>query len=52
MEKKRMKKFKLFWAWEDDKEEKWLGEMSRLGWHLEAPGFPGFYYYAKGEPRD
>jgi hypothetical protein len=47
-----MKKFKLFWAWEDEKEEKWLADMSRRGWHLEAPGFPGFYHFVKGEPRD
>jgi len=51
MEKERMKKFKLFWAWEDEKEEKWLEEMSRQGWHLEAPGFPGFYHFTRGEPR-
>jgi len=52
MEKERMRKFKWLWAWEDEKEEKWLADMSRAGWHLEAPGFPGFYHFVKGEPRD
>jgi hypothetical protein len=52
MEKEKTTRFKWFWAWNDEEEEKWLEEMSRTGWHLEAPGFPGFYHFAKGEPRD
>ena len=51
MEKEKMRKFKLFWAWEDEKEERWLEEMSQKGWHLERPGFPGFYHFSQGEPR-
>jgi hypothetical protein len=51
MEKEKMGKFKFFWAWEDEKEEKWLEAMSQGGWHLESVGFPGFYHFAKGEPR-
>jgi hypothetical protein len=50
VEKERKTKFKWFWAWNDEEEEKWLEEMSQKGWHLEAPGFPGFYRFAKGEP--
>lgn len=45
-------KFKWFWAWQDDKEEAWLGEMARAGWHLQALGLPGFYTFVAGEPRD
>ncbi|MCX6558419.1 MAG: DUF2812 domain-containing protein [Candidatus Aminicenantes bacterium] len=52
MEKKKMTKFKWFWAWDDDKEEKWLEDMSQNGWHLENPGLPCVYHFIKGEPRD
>lgn len=52
MARERMSKFKLFWAWEDEKEEIWLEGMSRTGWHLETPGFPGFYHFAEGGPRE
>ena len=52
MEKKKMTQFKWFWAWDDDKEEKWLEDMSRNGWHLENPGLPCVYHFIKGEPRD
>lgn len=45
-------KFKWFWAWQDDKEEAWLGEMARAGWHLQALGLPGFYTFVTGEPRN
>jgi hypothetical protein len=51
MEKDKMTKFKWFWAWDDEKEECWLEEMSQGGWHLEKPGFPGFYQFRKGVPR-
>ena len=43
--------FRFFWAWNDDKEERWLGRMAVQGWHLTAPrGF--FYRFAKGAPAD
>jgi len=51
MEKEKMTKCKWFWAWDDDKEEKWLEEMSQNGWHLENPGLPCVYHFSKGEPR-
>ncbi|MBN2399125.1 MAG: DUF2812 domain-containing protein [Candidatus Aminicenantes bacterium] len=51
MEKEKMTKFKWFWAWDDDKEEKWLEAMSQNGWHLENPGFPCIYQFIQGEPR-
>lgn len=52
MEKEKLTKFKWFWAWNDDQEEKWLEALSQKGWHLEKPGFPGFYHFSKGEPRN
>jgi Protein of unknown function (DUF2812) len=52
MEKTTINKFKLFFSWQDDKEEAWLGSMSREGWHLLSLGFPGAYTFQKGEPRN
>jgi hypothetical protein len=52
MEKEKLTKCKWFWAWEDEKEEKWLEAMSRNGWHLDNPGLPCVYHFIKGEPRD
>ena len=31
--------FKIFFAWQENKEEKWLREMSKEGWHLYRVGF-------------
>jgi hypothetical protein len=45
-------KFKLFWAWEDDKEENWLREMSQQGYHLSSLGLPGFYKFEQGFAKD
>lgn len=52
MQKKRMRKFKWFWAWQDEAEEEWLREMSNNGWHLARIGFPTVYTFEAGEPRD
>ena len=43
-----IKKFKWFWAWDDEKEETWLTEMSRNGHHLKSIGFPGVYTFDNG----
>lgn len=45
-------KFKWFWAWDDEKEEAWLSNMSKEGWHLKELGFPGNYKFESGEPRE
>ena len=45
-------KYKLFWAWQDEKEEAWLHEMSRQGLHLQALPFPCIYQFETGAPRD
>jgi len=43
--------FRVFWAWNDDKEEHWLRRMAQAGWHLVRPrGF--FYRFEKGDPAD
>lgn len=41
---------RLFWPWNDDKEERWLEQMARQGWHL-ASG-PIFYTFDKGSPAE
>lgn len=45
-------KFKWFWAWNDEKEETWLGEMSRAGFHLQSITLPGKYIFTSGEPKE
>ena len=52
MAEQTIRKYKSFWAWQDDKEEAWLGQMSQQGYHLASLGFPGFYYFTTGEPRN
>ncbi len=52
MESKIIWKFRWFWAWQDEREEAWLAEMSREGWHLSEFGFPGVYYFHKGDPKN
>lgn len=47
-----MRKFKWFWSWEDDKEEKWLSEMSLLGQHLTSMEQPRMYTFEQGDPAD
>jgi hypothetical protein len=42
---------RTFFAWQEEKEEKWLREMSSEGWHLTGVGFFN-YRFEKGEPRD
>jgi hypothetical protein len=47
-----MKKFHWFWAWDDEKEEAWLREMSQEGWHFKSVSLPGNYTFEKGESVD
>ena len=51
MSKNIVKKFKIFWAWQDEKEEIWLSEMDKQGFHLEKISLPGWYEFSIGEPR-
>jgi hypothetical protein len=52
MEAARAIKTKWFWAWQDDKQETWLEEMSRQGLHLQAIKPFGRYVFEQGEPRE
>jgi hypothetical protein len=52
MQSNTMSKFKWFWAWQDDKEEVWLQDMSRQGWHLARPNPLGAYDFVRGEPKE
>jgi hypothetical protein len=47
-----VRKFRLFWAWQDEQEEQWLRQMSAQGLHMQRVVFPGFYDFAEGEPTD
>ena len=40
---------KWFWAWDFEKEEKWLNEMSAIGLHLVGVGFAK-YFFEEGAP--
>jgi hypothetical protein len=42
---------RTFFAWQEEKEEKWLREMSNKGWHLNRVGFFN-YKFKKGRPVD
>ena len=44
------KRTRWFWAWQDEKEEAWLEEMSQAGWHLRSVQIPCRYTFATGEP--
>ena len=44
------RKFKWFWAWQDEQEEAWLSEMATGGYHLEKPQLFGVYHFQVGDP--
>jgi hypothetical protein len=52
MDRTTIKRFKWFWAWQDEAEEAWLAEMSKKGLHLSSAGLPGIYTFDVGEPCD
>jgi hypothetical protein len=41
---------KVFFAWQDEKEEKWLEEMAAKGWFLDKVS-PYLYSFTKGTPK-
>ncbi len=45
-------KFRWFWAWQDEKEESWLGTMSQQGYHLVSVKPFGNYSFKLGEKTD
>jgi len=52
MNEKIIRKRKLFFSWQDGKEEVWLGEMSRQGLHLIEPGQFGRFLFAEGPAKE
>ena len=44
------RRFKWFWAWQDEEEEIWLSEMAENGYHLDHIPFPCVYQFCRGEP--
>jgi hypothetical protein len=44
----RLVKWRLFFVWEEDKEERWLEEMASQGWHLIHGGLR--FVFERGEP--
>jgi len=52
MESMHIRKFKWFWAWQDQKEEAWLHQMAQQGYHLARLVFPAVYEFSHGEPGD
>jgi hypothetical protein len=52
MQPATVRKFKVFPAWQDDKEEAWLGKMAQQGLHLTQPLFPCLYTFTRGAPAD
>ena len=49
MNAERLVKYRFIWAWNDQKEEKWLEEMAAQGWHLVSGGIR--FVFERGEPR-
>ncbi len=47
-----IRRFKWFWAWQDEKEEDWLRAMSQQGWHLVSAKPFGVYYFRGGDKSD
>lgn len=47
MERKTVKKW--YWAWDFEKEERWLNQMAESGWVLDGVGF-ATYHFVKCEP--
>lgn len=45
---KTMKKFRLLWPWDDEKEAGWLRTMALQGWHFKSVHPLGFYTFEGG----
>jgi hypothetical protein len=41
--------FRVYFAWQDEEEERWLEKMARDGWHLKGGRI--FYRFAAGPPK-
>jgi hypothetical protein len=49
---KTIRKTKWFWAWQDDKEEAWLEQMSSQGLHLKQAHIFAQYDFFQGQPEN
>jgi hypothetical protein len=47
-----IRKFKLHFVWQEDKEEQWLHDMARQGWHLQTANMLCIYTFVQGQPAD
>jgi hypothetical protein len=47
-----VKKYKLWFAWQDEQCEAWLQRMAARGLHLRAVNVFGFHVFERGEPVD
>jgi hypothetical protein len=50
MDATTLKRTRWFLPWQDEKEETWLEEMSKTGWHLKSVQLPCVYSFEKGVP--
>jgi hypothetical protein len=50
MNTENLKRFRWFWAWQDEKEEQWLADMAQHGLHLVTVSPFGIYHFRQGEP--
>jgi hypothetical protein len=46
-----MNKFKLFFIWQDDKEEAWLSNLSARGLRLDSVSFPFTYHFSDDQSK-
>lgn len=47
-----MKKFRAWWAWQDEQHGAWLQRMAAQGWHLRAANWLEIYTFERGAPAD
>jgi hypothetical protein len=52
MDGDKVVRYKLHFVWQDDKEERWLREMSRQGLHLVKANILCRYVFRRGAPAD
>jgi hypothetical protein len=46
-----MDKYRLFFIWQDDKEEAWLGNLSSKGFRLDSVSFPFKYHFSEEQSK-
>lgn len=51
MNEQKKRVFRVMLAWNDQKEQRWLSEQARAGWHVERMGLVG-YTLIKGTPAE